>query len=136
MKTKTIKQTVVFNALPKAVYALLMDAGKYSEFSGSKVTIGKNVSDKFSVFDGYCHGYNIEVSENKKIVQGWHFAEDGWPDNHYSICTFIFQKNVNGTKLLFTQEGVPEHKYKALSSGWKEYYWQPMKEYLNIKAKK
>ena len=68
--------------------------------------------------------------EGEKIVQAWHFAEDGWPDEHYSICTFKFKKLDNKTKLTLQQTDVPEHKVAELTEGWKLYYWKPMKALL------
>jgi|GEM_PF-5485537 len=62
MKTKTIKQTVTFAATPEKIYHLIMDSKKHSAFTGSKVTMSTKVNGKFSVFDGYCHGYNINFS--------------------------------------------------------------------------
>ena len=130
MKTGNIKQTATFNASPIEVYELIMDAKKHAAFSGDKVTMSKKIGGEFDAFGGYVHGHNIELEEGKKIVQAWHFAEDGWPDDHYSICTFKFEIKGTGTKLTFTQTSVPEHKVESLKSGWKEFYWQPMKEYL------
>jgi len=135
METKTIKQVVSFNAAPAEVYELIMDAKKHAAFAGGKVTMSRKPEGKFVVFDGYCHGYNIELTEGKKIVQAWHFVEDGWPDDHYSTCTFLFEPKEGGTKLTFTQTGVPAHKVESLKGGWKEYYWEPMKEYLKEQAK-
>ena len=74
MKTKSIKQTVTFDAAPEMIYDLIMDQKKHAAFTGSKVTMSTKVKGKFNVFDGYCHGYNIELIEGKKIVQAWHFA--------------------------------------------------------------
>jgi len=130
MTTRSIKQTVTFNASPKEVYQLIMDAKKHSAFTGSAVTMSNKINGKFSMFEGYCHGYNIELSDGKKIVQAWHFAEDGWPDDHFSVCSFAFQKKDNQTKLVFTQTGIPEHKAEDLKEGWKKFYWQPMKTWL------
>ncbi len=137
MKTKTIKQTVTFSgAKPKEVYNLIMDAKAHSAFSGSKVKMSTEINGKFDVFGGYCTGFNIELKEGKKIIQGWHFKEDGWPDDHFSICTFVFEKVPTGTKLTFTQSDIPEHKAESLKDGWKLYYWQPMKAYLSAKKSK
>jgi len=85
---------------------------------------------KFNIFDGYCQGYNIELDKGKKIIQGWHFAEDGWPEEHFSQCTFIFEPEGKGTKLTFEQSNIPEHKVATLTDGWKQYYWDPMTKYL------
>jgi activator of HSP90 ATPase len=137
MKTKSIKQTVTFpGAKPKEVYNLIMDAKSHSAFSGSKVKMINDINGKFEAFDGYCTGFNIELKEGKKIIQGWHFKEDGWPDDHFSICTFVFEKVTTGTKLTFTQSAIPEHKADTLKEGWKLYYWQPMKAYLAGKKSK
>jgi activator of HSP90 ATPase len=130
MKTKTIKQTVTFHAKPEEVYELIMDAKKHSAFTGGKVKMSDKVNGKFEVFDGYCHGYNIELNEGKKIVQAWYFGENGWPEDHFSICTFAFKTVKGGTRISFTQKEVPEKNYESLKSGWKEFYWEPMKKHL------
>jgi activator of HSP90 ATPase len=130
METKTIKQNVTFEATPLEVYQLIMDPKKHGAFSGAKASISSKIKGKFEVFGGYIHGYNIELKEGEKIVQAWHFAEDGWPDEHYSICTFLFEASGNKTKLSFEQTDVPEHKAEELAGGWKQFYWQPMKAWL------
>jgi len=130
MKTKTIKQTETFEASAQEVYEALLDAKKHAAFTGSPATIDRKINGKFNVYDGYCHGYNIELIKHEKIVQAWHFAEDGWPEEHFSICTFLLEQAEHKTTLTFTQTDVPEHKVVALNGGWKEYYWQPLKEYL------
>jgi activator of HSP90 ATPase len=130
MKTKSIKQTVTFDASPDQIYNLIMDEKQHAAFTGSKATMSTKPNGKFSVFDGYCQGYNIELVEGKKIVQAWHFAEDGWPDDHYSICNFELEKMGDKTKLRFLQSNVPEHKVESLKDGWKQFYWDAIKTYL------
>jgi activator of HSP90 ATPase len=130
MKTKSINQTVTFDTTPERIYDLLMDQKKVAAFTGSNVTMSTKVNGKFNVFDGYCHGYNIELIAGKKIVQAWHFAEDGWPDDHFSVCSFEFDKVGNKTKLKFVQTDVPEHKVNSLKDGWKQFYWDAIKKYL------
>ena len=130
MKTKSISQTVTFESTPEKIYHMLMDQKEHAAFTGSKATIDPKVNGKFSVFDGYCHGYNIELTEGKSIVQAWHFAEDGWPEDHFSICTFNMEQAGNKTKLRFSQTKVPEHKVESLKDGWREFYWEAMKAYL------
>jgi activator of HSP90 ATPase len=133
MKITTIKQTVTFNALPEDVYNLIMDEKKHAAFTGTKVKMSTEINGKFNVFDGYAYGYNIELSKGKKIVQAWHFNEEGWPDGYMSTCTFEFEKVKDKTKLTFTQRDVPEETAESLKQGWKEFYWEPMKKALNQK---
>jgi activator of HSP90 ATPase len=133
MKTKTIKQSATFSATPEQVYHLIMDQKKHEAFTGAKASMSTSINGKFSVFDGYCRGYNIELVEGKKIVQAWHFEEEGWPEEHYSLCTFLFEKDGDKTKLSFLQTGIPEESAESLKEGWKKYYWGPMKAYLKEK---
>lgn len=130
MNTKSIEQVVTFNAPPEIVYQLIMNSDKHAAFTGSEVTMSTEVNGKFRVFDGYCEGYNIELVEGSKIVQAWHFEEDGWPEDHYSICTFLFEPMGKRTKLTFTQTDIPGHKAESLADGWKQFYWEPMEAYL------
>ncbi len=130
MRTKSIKQTATFNASPEKIYDLIMDEKKHSQFTGSEAIISTKVDGKFTVWDGYVHGHNIELERGKKIVQAWHFAEDGWPDDHLSICTFELEPAGNKTKLRFLQTNVPEQTVASISGGWKQYYWNAIKAYL------
>jgi activator of HSP90 ATPase len=130
MKTKSIRQTATFDASPDQIYNLIMDEKKHAAFTGSRATMSTKPNGKFSVFDGYCQGYNIELVKGKKIVQAWHFAEDGWPDDHYSICNFELEKVGDKTRLRFHQTNIPEHKVASLKEGWKQFYWDAIKIYL------
>lgn len=130
MKTKSIKQIATFSAAPEKIYDLIMDEKKHAAFTGLKATVSTEPNGKFSVFNGYCQGYNIELVKGKKIVQAWHFAEDGWPDDHFSICNFELEKVGDKTKLRFLQTEVPENKVESLKEGWKQFYWDAIKTYL------
>jgi activator of HSP90 ATPase len=128
METKTIKQSVTFKATLHEVYEALMDAKKHAAFTGGKATISRKEGGKFSVFDGYAEGVNLELEPDKKIVQTWR-AED-WPEGHYSKATFVFTAAAGGTRLTFTQTDVPEEFSDEIAQGWKDYYWEPMKKLL------
>ncbi len=144
MKTKTIKQTIIFKTNPQQVYQALMDSKLHSKFTGSKAKISKKVGGKFSAYDGYIEGVNLELVKDKKIVQKWRGAD--WPRKtdadkklasnkglHFSTANFSLVKTKTGTKLTFTQTGVPQEHAKAISDGWHEHYWEPMKEMLEKK---
>jgi activator of HSP90 ATPase len=128
METKTLKQSVTIKAAPHEVYEALMDAKIHAEFTSGEVTISRKLGGKFSTFDGYAEGINVELEQDKKIVQTWR-AED-WPEGHYSRATFSLTKVAGGTKLTFTQTGVPSDQYDDIAQGWKDYYWAPMKKLL------
>lgn len=126
-----IRQTIVFNASPHEIYEMLMDSEKHSEFTESPARISRNVGGRFSTWDGYSSGTNVELVKDKKIVQKWRASN--WPEGHYSVATFELEKDDGKTKLIFTQSDVPEDQYEAISQGWKEFYWEKMKESINKK---
>ena len=128
MKTMTIKQTVTFNASPHDVYEMLMDSEKHAEFTESPATISRKVGGRFSTYDDYSTGTNIELVQDKKIVQKWRGSD--WPEGHYSVATFELEGAGVKTKLVFSQTDVPEDQYEAISEGWKEFYWEKMKKMI------
>jgi activator of HSP90 ATPase len=128
METKTIKQSVTIKASPHDVYEALMDEKIHAEFTSGEATISRKLGGKFSTYDGYASGINVELEQDKKIVQTW--RADDWPEGHFSKATFTLTKVTGGTKLTFTQTDVPEEQYADVGEGWKEYYWSPMKKLL------
>jgi activator of HSP90 ATPase len=128
METKNIKQIVNIKASPHDIYEALMDSKKHSQFTGDKAKIGRKVGEKFSTFDGYAEGSNLELIPDEKIVQTWRASD--WPEGHYSKVTYSFKENGGGTRLTFTQTGVPEDQYEDVAQGWRDYYWTPLKTML------
>ena len=128
MKIKTIRQSVIFKASPHEVYEALVDSKKHSKFTGAKASISLKIGGKFTAYDGYIDGINIELIPNKKIVQKWRGSD--WPEGQYSIATFELKKVASGTELIFTQKDVPEDQYESIGKGWIEHYWDKMKKFL------
>ena len=128
MKTQNIQQSVTIKATPRGVYETLMDSRKHSKFTGEKASISRKVGGKFSIFDGGLTGVNLELVQDKKIVQAWRGSD--WPKGHYSIATFSLKRIKGGTRLVFIQIGVPDREYKGINQGWHDYYWKPMKAML------
>ena len=132
MEIKTIRQSVTFSASPKEIYDMLMDSRKHAKFTGAKAKISDKVGGSFTAWDGYIIGKNVELVPGKKIVQMWRSDEEGWPKDHFSKITYHLTagSKKGTTKLTFSQSGLPAKVVKSITSGWKEYYWEPMKEYL------
>jgi len=105
-----------------------MDSKKHAEFTGAEASISRKVNGKFSCYDGWIKGENLELSPDKKIVQKW--RGDDWPKGVWSKVTFKLSKTEKGTELTLIHEDVPNDKAKGISEGWKEHYWEKMKEVL------
>jgi activator of HSP90 ATPase len=128
MRTKNIRQSIIFKANPHEIYEILMDVDKHSKLTGSKVKIQRNVGSEFSIYDGDIQGVNLELVPDKKITQSWRYSD--WPTGHYAKNIIRLNEVLDGTRLIFTQTGIPEEFYEDIKQGWQDYYWEPMKELL------
>ena len=118
MKTKTLQQTVRFKASPRQVYDMLMDSKKHQSLSGQPAKISRKVGEKFTARDSHISGFNLALDPGQKIVQAWR-ATGWWPD-HYSVAIYDIAKIRGGTRLKFTQIGIPPNRYSGHYRGWIE----------------
>jgi len=128
---KTIRQSVTIKAGPHDVYEALMDSRKHARFTRGPASVSRKVGGKISVFGGFVEGSNLELASDKKIVQAWRGSD--WPADHFSKATFALRRVKGGTRLSFTQTGVPDRHYASIKQGWIELYWKPMKGMLEKK---
>ena len=132
MKITTIRQTVIMPVDPEKVYEAFMNAKIHSEFTDSKATCNPTVGGKFTAWDGYISGKNLELEKGKKIVQEWKTTE--WPKGYDpSKFELTLKKVKNGTEIIMVHSNVPEEQAAELADGWNESYWIPLKEYFSRK---
>lgn len=126
---KTIKQTITFNAPPQDIYDYFINARKLTKITGGKATNTEKVSGKFTAWDDYIWGTNTELVPGKKIKQKWTCAD--FPAGHLTDVTIeLKKKGEKQTEMVFTQENVPDDFYEDISAGWHEFYWEPIKDYI------
>lgn len=105
-----------------------MDEQKHAKLTKSKAIVSRKIGGEFSIYDGELMGKNLELEDDKKIVQFW--RANNWPKGHFSTIAFTLEKVKNGTRINFVQDGVPDPLVKDVAEGWKTYYWNPMKKML------
>ncbi len=129
LKFGTIEQTVFFEATPEEIYDILLDPRKHSEFTGSPSTTNAKVGARFTAWDGYISGKNLELVKGRKIVQEWKTTE--WPEGYpVSRLEFTLAAKKGGTELKMVHSNVPAEQVADYTDGWKSSYWDPLKEYL------
>jgi len=129
MKLTTIKQTVFIDATPEEIYDALIDAKKHADVTGSKATSQQRVGGKFTAWDGYISGKHLFLERGKKVVQEWKTTE--WPEGYPpSKLEFTLREKRGGTELALLQTNVPAEQAASYEQGWKDFYWDPMKEYF------
>jgi activator of HSP90 ATPase len=128
MKTVTIRHVIYINASPQKVYEALMDSRRHAEFTHAPASVSPEVGGAFNVYDGSISGTNLELEPDHRIVQLWRAGD--WPAGHYSKVTFTLTEVPDGTRITFTQSGVPGKNIDEIRQGWRDYYWIPLREYL------
>lgn len=128
----TIRQTVTFKAPPAAIFEMLMDSRRHAGFTGAKARISREVGGKIMAYEGYVDGLNLEIVPNRRIVQSWRGSD--WPAGRFSKATFALAKWKGGTRLTFTQSGIPDDQVEPIKAGWIEHYWDKMKARLEAEA--
>jgi uncharacterized protein YndB with AHSA1/START domain len=96
---------------------------------GSKATGKPVVGSKFTAWDGYIRGKNLELEKEKRIVQEW--VTTDWPKNFPPSRLELNFKDLGGiTEITMVHSDVPAVQEDELKQGWKDFYWEPLKDYF------
>jgi len=128
-----LKMSIVLPATPKKIYEAWLNSKGHSAFTGSKATASAKVKGKFTAWDGYISGVNIDLKEGKKIVQAWRSSE--FPDDALdSILEVSLAPKAGGkTTLTLVHSNIPKGQGPSYKKGWKDFYFTPMKAYFSKK---
>lgn len=127
---KTIKQIVHFDVSASEVYDALMDSKKHSAFTGAPASISQKVGGAFNCYGDYIRGKNLELVKNKKIVQEW-IGKDFAKGEVSKVIFELHDLGEKKCKLVFTHENVPKKLFEGIDKGWKDFYWDKMKDYFS-----
>ena len=129
-ETKTIKQSEFFPSVkPKEIYDAFLDSKKHSAMTGGKAIADSHVGGKFTAWDGYISGTNLELEDGKRIVQTWETTE--WPEGAGpSQLEWTLVEKDGGTEVTMVHSQVPASQSESYRTGWLDYYWTPMKSYF------
>jgi len=128
MAVKNLRQTLTLKATPNDVYDALVNPVQHARFTGAAAKISAKVGTAFSLWDRSLTGIVVATERGRRLVLAW--RSEGWPKGHYSIAQFVFTKVRGGTRLTFEQFGIPASDYADIREGWKQYYWEPLRTYL------
>jgi activator of HSP90 ATPase len=137
---EAIHQEITFNAKPERIYDALTNPASFQKvesLSGAMrsldigahpARISADPGGAFSLFGDYIVGRQIELIENKRIVQAWRASS--WASGIYSIARFELVPLDSGAKLTFDHTGFPRGAAEHLAQGWHSNYWDPLRKFL------
>ena len=123
-----IRQQVSFDAAPATVFKAIADSADHAAFTGEAADIGAGAGDAWSAYGGKIHGVNVEVAAGQRIVQAW--RSGGWEAGVFSLVTFEFAAEGDGTRLTLTHDAIPAGEGEHLDTGWENMYWAPLRTWL------
>ncbi|HEY6957579.1 MAG TPA: SRPBCC domain-containing protein [Candidatus Limnocylindria bacterium] len=123
---RTIRQTALIRgATPHDIFETLMDGKRHTALVGQPVKVSRRIGGAFSVGHDL-EGTTLSLTKDRRIVQRW--RANNWPAGVYSKATFALARAPGGTRITFTQTGVPSQFFREISDGWRAYYWAPLRK--------
>jgi len=118
-----------FNVSPEVIYKAWLNSKSHSAMTGAPASINAKPGSKFSAWDGYIEGENIELEKNRRIMQSWRTSDFDHHQDDSLLEIELLPMNDGGTKLILRHSNLEDHdmQYKK---GWKDNYFEPMKKYF------
>ncbi len=120
---KNIKRYYTLKAGPEDVFNALTNERILEIWTGDTVEMKPVVGFEFSLWGGSITGINLEIEENKKIVQQWFFGEE-----EDSIVTIKIHSHKKGASIELLHTNIPDDAYENISDGWDEDYFGALNE--------
>ena len=120
----------VLPAAPRQIYEAWLDAEAHTAMTGGAATVDPSADGKFTAWDGYITGTNLELEPDRWIVQAWRttqFPEDS-PDSRIEV---LLEEVDGSTKITLTHSQIPDGQGKSYEQGWSDHYFEPMKNYFS-----
>ena len=124
----TIHYEIDYKTTSPRIYSALLDAKQFSAFTNQPAEIDPTPGGAFRLFGGAIEGRNVELIDDRRIVQAWRPAY--WPAGLYSIVKFELAAHGSGARIILDHTGFTEDKWQGLNEGWPLRYWDPLRKYL------
>ncbi|MFC1616438.1 SRPBCC domain-containing protein [Patescibacteria group bacterium] len=123
---KTIEKSFEIKSKIAEVFKALTDPFIIMSWSKVPCIMDANVGSKFSLFGGYITGENLEMINNKKIVQEWSIRN--WEKS--SKVTFELEEEGDNTIVTLNHENIPDDKLEEMESAWNQYFFDKIQEFF------
>lgn len=123
-----IRQSHHFPIPIHLLYQFLCEEKAHTLITRVATSMETKVGGFFSVWEGKATGSFLELVPDQKVVQEWRYA--GWSVENFSTVTFILHQDAAGVVVDLIQENVPNDQEEEINEGWNEFYWDPLKKYI------
>jgi uncharacterized protein YndB with AHSA1/START domain len=134
MALEAIEMSEVIPAQPHEIYEAWLDGNEHAALTGSPATGDPTVGGRFTAWDGYIEGRNLELLPPERIVQSWRTG-DFPPGSQDSRLVITLTPDPGGTLLELSHSDLPEGSSEEYAQGWRDYYFTPMRAYYAANRK-
>ncbi len=126
-----LKLEFILSAKPNRVMQLLTDPKLIRKWSGSDAIVENKVGGKFEMFDGWVFGTVLKTGENE-LAYTWKTTD--WPEETKPTeVHYLLKEDEAGTKVILHHTGFPnEDEMKSHKSGWTDFFFDPMEDFILI----
>jgi len=117
-----------FNTTAKKIYETWLSSEGHTKMTGGSAVVSDIIGGKFTAWDGYIEGENIDLKPNKRILQTWRTSE--FKEDEEDSKIEVLLNEVDGkTELTLIHANLSEsgEQYK---NGWQDHYFEPMAKYF------
>ena len=135
MATDKIRCSTVIKASPKKIYDAWLDGRQHTQMTGGNRATGSGrIGGRFTAWDGYIEGRNLELKPGRQIVQEWRASD--FPKNAPSSRLEVkLEKAATGTRVTLIHSEIPSGMGASYLDGWKNFYSLPMQEHFAARPK-
>lgn len=123
-----IQQTYKIKATASDVWEALVDPSIIQQWSGDIAIMSDVVGDDFELWSGQIWGTNTAVEVNTLLEQDWYGGDWDKP----SKVTIGLSEKDGVTTVTLTHIDIPPAEENSLANGWRNFYFSPTKELLEL----
>ncbi len=120
-------------ASPLEIFQAWLDAAAHAAFTGASATSDPTIGGAFPAWDGYIQGTHLALDVGRRIRQAWRTTE--FPEGaESSIVEIVLAPTAGGTLVTLNHDRIPAGQAASYLSGWKTYYFEPLKKHFGARA--
>ena len=121
----------ILSGKPARVMELLTDPVLIRKWSGSEAVLENKVGGRVEMFDGWVMGEVLKTNKNE-LAYTWKTTD--WPEETKPTeVHYLLKENEAGTKVILHHTGFPnEDEMKSHKSGWTDFFFDPMEDFILI----